>query len=409
MDIIDAANAKNNASASVTASAAAASAAAATPAAPAVPPRVVGAYPEVKHPSWHNALPAVKESGRTIQARVLEALHARGYGGGPVDSPAWRARPAYIQSFELTSIKDMAAMTRIPLVLLMGGWPGFTAPDTGATHEEMTSPEALAEIARFAAAAGPWKGSLFALARGEGAAEAGGGARDAGKKASPEAAAAEARRSEREQRRADAAGARLRRREGLPPDVAFDMALHDFGSSHGHHGRHHEGSPKIVSTGLVRRMQAAGLQVHPYTLRDEPQFVPAALGGSVARELAALIEGEGADGVFTDFPGTAVEWLAARRRPQGAAVAAAVAAADGAGAGAEMAGGGAAEAALAGVEATAAAAEDGAAAAAGAAPRERRRRRRRAKRRLRRRRRRSLLAAAAAAIAGAEGASRTDL
>lgn len=50
-------------------------------------------------------------------------------------------------------------------------------------------------------------------------------------------------------------------------------------------------------------------QVHPYTLRDEPQFVPTALAGRVALELRHLFERERVHGVFADFPGSAVEWL----------------------------------------------------------------------------------------------------
>ncbi|KAI8474455.1 MAG: PLC-like phosphodiesterase [Monoraphidium minutum] len=83
--------------------------------------RVVGVYPETKHPAWHNALPQVRAANTTIQAMLVAALHAAGYGGR-LDSAAWRARPAYIQSFELSSLKDMAAMTQLPLVLLLGGW-----------------------------------------------------------------------------------------------------------------------------------------------------------------------------------------------------------------------------------------------------------------------------------------------
>jgi hypothetical protein len=43
-----------------------------------------------------------------------------------VGSEAWRRQPVYIQSFEITSLKDVSWVTKIPLVLLMGGWEGYT-------------------------------------------------------------------------------------------------------------------------------------------------------------------------------------------------------------------------------------------------------------------------------------------
>jgi hypothetical protein len=126
----------------------------------------------------------------------------------------------------------------------------------------MTSPEALAEAALYVSGAGPWKGSLWAAGS---AGSAGGG------------------------QQAHAGG--------LSPDAAHDAAL--------------AGSPseRLVSSGLAARLRAAGLEVHPYTLRDEPAFVPAQLGGDVEAELSALFESEGVDGVFADYPATAAAWV----------------------------------------------------------------------------------------------------
>jgi glycerophosphoryl diester phosphodiesterase len=93
-------------------------------------PRVVGVYPELKHPTWHNALLAARGGGgggaggggATLQALVVAALHAAGYGRGRAGGAAWAARPVYIQCFELAALRDMARMTAMPLVLLLGGW-----------------------------------------------------------------------------------------------------------------------------------------------------------------------------------------------------------------------------------------------------------------------------------------------
>ncbi|MDP3491057.1 MAG: glycerophosphodiester phosphodiesterase family protein [Phenylobacterium sp.] len=71
--------------------------------------------------------------------------------------------------------------------------------------------------------------------------------------------------------------------------------------------------PGLAATPLIAQAQAAGMQVHPWTVRSENSFLPAALrrGGQPAahghagRLLRALYSA-GVDGVFTDFPELAV-------------------------------------------------------------------------------------------------------
>eukprot|EP00775_Hariotina_reticulata_P005579 gene5579-5817_t len=131
--------------------------------------RVIGIYPEVKHPTWHNQLPHMAAAGVTIEQLMLEQLEAAGYANSsPAGSAAWRSRPAFIQSFEPSSLKRLAAVTNIPLVLLMGGWPGYVAPDSGMTHKQMTSDEFLAELATYVAGVGTWKSSLYQVERVDG-------------------------------------------------------------------------------------------------------------------------------------------------------------------------------------------------------------------------------------------------
>jgi glycerophosphoryl diester phosphodiesterase len=75
-------------------------------------------------------------------------------------------------------------------------------------------------------------------------------------------------------------------------------------------------------TGLVDRAHAAGLLVHPYTFRNENQFLPADLRsgtdpnayGNVFAEYAAYFAA-GVDGVFADNPDTAVTARAELRAP----------------------------------------------------------------------------------------------
>lgn len=72
--------------------------------------------------------------------------------------------------------------------------------------------------------------------------------------------------------------------------------------------------PGLPPTGLIARAQAAGFKVHPWTVRRENSFLPAALRrgddpaahGDAEALLRALFTA-GVDGVFTDFPETAVQ------------------------------------------------------------------------------------------------------
>jgi glycerophosphoryl diester phosphodiesterase len=70
------------------------------------------------------------------------------------------------------------------------------------------------------------------------------------------------------------------------------------------------GDGRPAPTRLVRDAHAAGLVVHPYTLRrdDLPQGV-----GSFDELLELVFTQAGADGAFTDFPDLAVQFLARRR------------------------------------------------------------------------------------------------
>jgi glycerophosphoryl diester phosphodiesterase len=64
-------------------------------------------------------------------------------------------------------------------------------------------------------------------------------------------------------------------------------------------------------TNLVRDAHAAGLFVHVWTLRREPQFLPGAYAGDLAREFRQFAD-LGVDGIFTDFPDVGVEALKRR-------------------------------------------------------------------------------------------------
>jgi glycerophosphoryl diester phosphodiesterase len=64
----------------------------------------------------------------------------------------------------------------------------------------------------------------------------------------------------------------------------------------------------IIVSSLVADAQQAGLQVHPYTFRADTGQVP-----TYARDFDHMLElffiNAGVDGVFTDFPDRAVDFV----------------------------------------------------------------------------------------------------
>jgi glycerophosphoryl diester phosphodiesterase len=67
------------------------------------------------------------------------------------------------------------------------------------------------------------------------------------------------------------------------------------------------------ATTIVTRAHEAGLFVHVWTLRSEPQFLAPGYGGDPSREYRQLAD-LGVDGIFTDFPDAALIALAGRPR-----------------------------------------------------------------------------------------------
>jgi len=86
----------------------------------------------------------------------------------------------------------------------------------------------------------------------------------------------------------------------LQPTVALD-ALAEFADAVGP-AKGLIITPQGEDTGFVARAHALGLAVHPWTFRDD---VPVAEGVDIATELERVYR-LGVDGVFTDFPATAV-------------------------------------------------------------------------------------------------------
>jgi glycerophosphoryl diester phosphodiesterase len=213
--------------------------------------RTVGVYPETKHPTWHC------EQHLPLEPALLAALDGAGW--------TTREAPVFIQCFESGNLRWLRERTEVRLVQLIDGggleddgrvqppatWRGTGAClryPQGTVPTDFTRAESFARIAEYADAVGPWKRHIIGSRRGEG----------------PEAAIDDTERTRR----------------------------------------------TVAPTRFVELAHAAGLEVHPWTFRNEPQHLAIGYGGDPAaeyREFAAL----GVDALFSDFPDTAVAALRA--------------------------------------------------------------------------------------------------
>lgn len=110
------------------------------------PPRPVGVYPETKHPTYFTGI------GLPMEQKLVSTLKRYGYEG--------RHGLAYIQSFEVSNLKELSKMTQLPLVQLIeaSGAPyDFVARHDPRTYADMITPAGLAEVATYAQAIGPSK------------------------------------------------------------------------------------------------------------------------------------------------------------------------------------------------------------------------------------------------------------
>ena len=105
----------------------------------------VGVYPETKHPSYFAA------RGLAMEEALVKALHAHGYRG--------RGAAAFIQSFEVGNLKQLAKLTEVPLVQLLSD-RGRPWDDTR-SYAELATPAGLKEIATYARGIGPHKNLMI--------------------------------------------------------------------------------------------------------------------------------------------------------------------------------------------------------------------------------------------------------
>lgn len=119
--------------------------------------KVIGIYPETKHPSYF------KSVGLPLEKRLVDQLVANGYRG--------RDAAVFIQSFEVANLKELRAMTSMRLVQLVdnpnnppaaNGAPrnapyDFVAAGSARTYADLVTPAGLREIATYADVVSPYK------------------------------------------------------------------------------------------------------------------------------------------------------------------------------------------------------------------------------------------------------------
>ncbi len=216
--------------------------------------RVVGVYPETKHPTYH------VDANLKLEDRLLAILGEYGY--------TKKESPVIVQSFEVSNLQYLRSKTQVRLVQLIDGddydfktgavtlAPPYDRPydwartgKTG-TFATMLTPAGLAAIKTYADGIGPWKPYLVPVK----------GTFDA---------------------------------NGKMLDLNGDGAV-NYGDT-----------TSQAATSVVADAHKAGLVVHAYTFRNEAKRLAFDYKGDPKNEYLQLYR-LGIDGLFTDFTDTAV-------------------------------------------------------------------------------------------------------
>jgi glycerophosphoryl diester phosphodiesterase len=216
--------------------------------------RVVGVYPETKHPTYHDDLKL------GLDDRLLKVLTDYGYTS--------KSSPVIIQSFEVANLKYLRTKTQVRLVQLIDGddvaldGSMVLAPPSDKPYDfvvakdprdyiAMLTPAGLKDIKTYADGIGPWKPYIVAS---QGV--------DANK-------------------------------DGKADDVNGDGVVDERDRTLG------------KPSDLVKNAHAAGLFVHAFTFRNEPRRLAGTYRGDPKAEYQLFYQ-LGVDGVFSDFPDTAI-------------------------------------------------------------------------------------------------------
>ena len=109
--------------------------------------RVIGVYPETKHPSYHRSI------GRPLEGELVRLL--KKYKLTRRDSPV------FVQSFEVSNLKSLRKMIDVKLVQLLDEpklQPAdFVIKGDKRTYGDLATPAGLKSIKAYADGVGPWK------------------------------------------------------------------------------------------------------------------------------------------------------------------------------------------------------------------------------------------------------------
>ena len=124
--------------------------------------KVIGIYPETKHPTYFKAI------GLPLEKRLVDQLVASGYRG--------KAAAVFLQSFEVGNLKELRTLTDMRIVQLIdnpnnapapNGAPrnapyDFVAAGSKRTYADLVTPAGLKEIATYADVVSPYKEVIIA-------------------------------------------------------------------------------------------------------------------------------------------------------------------------------------------------------------------------------------------------------
>jgi glycerophosphoryl diester phosphodiesterase len=124
--------------------------------------KVIGIYPETKHPSYFKSI------GMPLEKRLVDQLVANGYRG--------KAAAVFIQSFEVANLKELRSLSDMRIVQLIDNPKNPPAPNgaprnapydlvasgSTRTYADMVTPVGLKEIATYADVVAPYKEVIIA-------------------------------------------------------------------------------------------------------------------------------------------------------------------------------------------------------------------------------------------------------
>jgi glycerophosphoryl diester phosphodiesterase len=186
--------------------------------------------------------------GLSLEEPLVKVLEANGYTN--------QTDPVFIQSFETQNLRELNRKTRVQLIQLLGGATerpyDFVVSGNSKTYGDLATPQGLREIATYANGIGPSKRLIIPAAT------------------------------------LDENG------DGKPDDLNSDGQISD--------------ADRILKppTTLVQDAHQARLLVHPYTFRNESFFLARDYNNNPKAEYFQFFS-LGVDGLFSDFPDTAVQ------------------------------------------------------------------------------------------------------